>query len=160
MNDEPDSKQDALPGFQFRGPFLGAAVLCEKVLNERDGVISVIRIVDRITLTAQGGTLHEMPPGIVNLNLFLMFKSGDARGAYQVSVRTISPSGPVISTAQFPLLMEGEDRGAALVAQIALEVREEGIYWFDVLLEENLVTRIPLRIIWQRIQISPNRPKS
>jgi hypothetical protein len=149
-----------LPGTRFRGPYLGAAVLCEKVLNERDGVLSVIRMIDRITITAHGDAVREMPAGIVNLNLYVMFKSGDARGAYQIGVRTVSPSGPVVSTVQFPMLMEGEDRGAALVAQITLEVREEGVYWFEVLLEDTLITRVPLRVLWQRMVFSLNRPES
>jgi hypothetical protein len=29
------------------GPYLNAALLCEKVLQERDGVLSIIRIIDR-----------------------------------------------------------------------------------------------------------------
>ncbi len=33
------------------GPYLIAALLCEKVLQEKDGIISVIRMIDRITLT-------------------------------------------------------------------------------------------------------------
>jgi len=33
------------------GPYLIAAVLCEKVLQEKDETVSIIRMVDRITLT-------------------------------------------------------------------------------------------------------------
>jgi hypothetical protein len=158
MTDQPT--QDGLPGLQFRGPYLGVAVLCEKVLHERDGVMSVIRMVDRVTLTSRGHTPAEMPRGILSFMLYLMFKSGDARGTFQIGVRSVNPSGQVISTASFPLLMEGEDRGAALVTQFALEAREEGVYWFDILLEEQVITRVPLRVVYQRIVTSPKPPES
>jgi hypothetical protein len=36
------------------GPYIGAAFLCEKILQEKDGVLSAIRIVDRITHSAVG----------------------------------------------------------------------------------------------------------
>ena len=41
------------------GPYLAAAVLCEKVLQEKDGVLSAIRLVDRFIITASG----TQPPG-------------------------------------------------------------------------------------------------
>jgi len=39
-------------------PYLTAALLCEKVLIEQDGSVSVIRIADRVQLQMQG------PPGV------------------------------------------------------------------------------------------------
>ena len=38
------------------GPYLHAAHFCEKLLTEKDGVLSAIRIIDRITVTASGAT--------------------------------------------------------------------------------------------------------
>ena len=43
---------------EYTGPYLVAALFCEKVLSEKDGVISTMRIVDRITITVSG----EAPP--------------------------------------------------------------------------------------------------
>ena len=37
-----------------QGPYLSAALLCEKVLEEKDGVKSAIRIIDRVTRTVTG----------------------------------------------------------------------------------------------------------
>lgn len=36
------------------GPYLQAALLCERVMEEKDGVLSVIRIIDRLIHTALG----------------------------------------------------------------------------------------------------------
>ena len=35
------------------GPYLAAAFLCEKVLQEKDEAVSIIRIIDRVTLEEQ-----------------------------------------------------------------------------------------------------------
>src|SRR5215203_5961123 len=36
------------------GPYLQMAVICEKVLREEGGPLSLIRVVDRVTQTAEG----------------------------------------------------------------------------------------------------------
>ena len=46
MADEPDLKRN--PAY---GPYLNAAFLCEKILEEKSGVLSAIRIIDRVTYT-------------------------------------------------------------------------------------------------------------
>jgi hypothetical protein len=48
-------------------------------------------------------------------------------------------------------LFEGEDRGVNLILNLNIVVDQEGVYWFNVLLEDQFVTRIPLRIFYQRI---------
>ena len=68
--DEPDPQAPELPGMPLGvgGPYLSVAVLCEKVLREADGVSSIIRIVDRITVSAKGKEAPpDMPPVPVNL---------------------------------------------------------------------------------------------
>ena len=43
-----------------RGPYLAVAVFCEKVLVERDGVTSAIRLVDRVNRSAVGPESPEV----------------------------------------------------------------------------------------------------
>lgn len=43
-----EPEQSGLPGLVSGGPFVAMAVLCERVLREQDGVMSVIRIVDSV----------------------------------------------------------------------------------------------------------------
>ena len=136
------------------GPYLQMAVLCEKVLQEADGVTSIIRIVDRITLSAKDKTAPaDMPAVPINLKAIIGFKSGMARGPYTVKVKPVSPSGVASSTIESPLLLEGEDRGAAMVLDLAFQAKEEGIYWFEVYLLDVLITRMPLRVVYQRLVI-------
>jgi len=60
-----------------QGPFLAAAVICEKILEERDGVKSAIRIVDRVTRTVVGPSPpEEMEPFDWDGALLIKLKSG------------------------------------------------------------------------------------
>ena len=56
---------------------------------------------------------------------------------------------------EHPVLFEGSERGTGLVAPTTLRVDQEGLYWFDVMFEDTMVTRIPLRILYQ--MVAPGR---
>src|SRR5260370_42592485 len=134
------------------GPYLMAALICEKVLQEKDETVSIIRMIDSITLTAQASHSPEsLPPLPVSLCAFISFKAGSARGRHIVKWVTETPSGLKLPEQLLPVLFEGEDRGVNLILGINIVVDQEGVYWFDVLLENVLLTRIPLRILYQRI---------
>ncbi len=134
------------------GPFLSAALLCEKVLHEKDEVISIIRIVDRVAFTVPASHSPEtLPPMPINLHALISFKSGGARGRHTVKLIIETPSGIRLPEQLMSALFEGEDRGVNLILNINMIVDQEGVYWFDVLLEDQLLTRIPLRILYQRI---------
>ncbi len=134
------------------GPYLAAAVLCEKVLQEKDGVVSAIRLVDRFVITASGAQPPgQMPKINLAMTALIIFKSGDARGSRTVAIKPIMPSGRVLPETLLPMFLEGDDRGANLIANIKLEVSEEGLYWFEVSCNDDFVTRVPLRVVYQRV---------
>lgn len=132
---------------EYGGPFLQMAVLCERVLQEKDGVLSLIRIVDRFWVP---GTQREMQPSPIQFTAAILFKSGFAEGKYFIRLRPHTPSGKMLAEQEFPVLFEGADRGVGVVAQMGLIAEEEGLYWIDVLLQETVVTRMPLRVLYQR----------
>jgi hypothetical protein len=131
------------------GPYLIAALLCEKVLQEKNEVISIIRMVDRITLTVPASEALPLLP--LNLTLFLAFKSGSARGSNTIKLSIEPPSGIRLPEQLLPVFFEGEDRGSNLILTLNIVIDQEGVYWFNILLEEKLLTRIPLRVIYQRV---------
>lgn len=134
------------------GPYLVAALLCEKVLQEKDETISVIRIIDRITLTVSAlGSPETIPSTTINLSALISLKSGSAKGRGTVKLRVETPSGLKLPDQLLPVLFEGDDRGVNLIIAFNMVIDQEGVYWFDILLDEQLFTRIPLRILYQRI---------
>ena len=141
------------PEQDWGGPYLQAAFFCERLLQESDGVISAIRIVDRVTVEVNGETQDAaLPPMAINLTLFVAFKTGEARGTHDLTVVMDSPSGPLPGQrfTQTLLFEGGEDRGDTVIMPIALSVDQQGLYWFSVYLGDRLVTRIPLRVVVSR----------
>ena len=132
------------------GPYLSAAILCEKVLVEQDSVKSAIRIIDRINRSAVGQQPpSEMAPFEYELVLLLRFKSGRARGVHAVKIQTAKPSGELTPEVINNVLFEGEeDRGIDIVAHIVFKFDETGIYWIHIYLNDTHITQIPLRVTY------------
>ncbi len=132
------------------GPYLSAAIICEKVLEERDGVKSVVRIIDRVIRQALGPSPpQEMEPFDYEMTLLLKFKSGRARGTYTVEIQLVKPSGESPTPMTNTILFEGEDdRGIDIVANTKIKFDQTGIYWFNIVLNGIRLTRIPFRVIY------------
>ncbi len=138
------------------GPYVQAAAICERVLQEKDGVLSLIRLVDRFTITAAGvAPPNEMPPSNVSVNIVIMLKSGFVRARHTLKIAPVTPSEKALPEFSTGVLFEGDDRGVNVIFNATVLAREEGLYWFDVLLEDQLLTRIPLRIVYQRVSPGP-----
>ena len=134
-------------------PLVQVACVCQAGLQETNGLFSVVRILDRLPL--QGPT-EEMPPQPLNmLSLVVILKSGEMSGKYTLTVTPQTPSGKRLPPLQMPALFERDERGVILCVPLMLVATEEGLYWFDVTIEQDVLTRIPLRVMYQRIQPIP-----
>jgi hypothetical protein len=132
------------------GPHLAVAVVCEKPLQEQDGVLSIIRIIDRVIVSASGPDVPDtMPPTQLSFFMVVTLKSGAARGRHTLRLRPEDPSGAQLNALEVPIHFEGEERGANVVVQFNLNAELEGLYWIDVLFGEDVMTRIPLRVVYQ-----------
>lgn len=135
------------------GPFVQIATVCAAPLQEANGSLSLIRIMDRIPL--QGFTDEMKPQPLQQLFLVIILKSGGTKGKYHMKVVPETPSGKRLEGPVMSILFEGEERGVAAVIPVPLVAEEEGLYWFDVLIEQQLLTRVPLRVMYQKIQPIP-----
>lgn len=136
------------------GPFLQMAVFCERVLEEKDGVLSAIRIIDRVTYRAVvPRPSEEMPPFPLNVVALISLKGGRALGRHTLTLRATAPYGTAgrqLPDFSVPVLFEGgEDRGVNVILNVAMQVTHEGVYWFDVKLDDALLTRMPLRVVYE-----------
>jgi len=133
------------------GPHLVTAVICEKVLEEKSGVKTAVRIVDRFTqtMTTTGPSIDTIPPMTRQLALLLRFKKGEAGDKHELKLDMINPDGTCASSMSQTLVFEGgPDRGIDLVSNLDLRFERDGVYWIDVYLDEIRVTRIPMRTIF------------
>jgi hypothetical protein len=92
-------------------PYLTAALFCEKILQEVDGSVSVIRIADRVQLKA---SIQGMSPEAVKeLNLLatlhgiICLKSGDVVGDFTINIAPTSPSGKKLPVAKAEVTLNG-----------------------------------------------------
>ncbi len=91
------------------GPFLQAAFICEKVLQEADGVVSAIRIIDRFFIGPGPGqqAAAAMPAVVMSHTLFVTFKSGSAPRSVQRQAGLPRPTRPKVAGS----LSTGPSRG-------------------------------------------------
>lgn len=129
------------------GPYLQSALVCERVLQENDGVLSIIRVIDRVTFIV--GPDGELVAPEHPVFFVITFKAGAARGTYSIEIRVEKPSGERSAILNAPVHFEGEERGANIVIGAAFAPDQAGLYWYEVLFEGERVTRMPLRAVYQ-----------
>ena len=133
------------------GPYLKAALFCSDAIEGKDGVLSLIRIIDRMTVAAAGPQPpQEMPTVSRVLKLVLMFISGRTKGTQNVEIKSEGPDGKTEVVWGGTVFFEGEDRGANLIIDMNIDFQREGLYWFDIYFEGTRITRVPFRVIYQR----------
>jgi hypothetical protein len=140
----------------YSGPHVTMVVLCERVLQEQDGVLSVIRIIDQMTQTATGPDApDQMPPFLLDtLTMVITVKSDQARGRHAIKLRPEAPGGIQLPPMEQAITLQSGATGVNLIIPLVLPISQEGVYWFDILLagreghEDRLLTRVPLEVIY------------
>ena len=127
-------------------PFVALACICEKALQEKDGVLSLIRVID--TVNVRPGTPAGIKPAIEYVAV-ISLKSGDIFGSFdklQIAMR--APNGKVkrISKHTIPTMFNGGAHGVNVQIKLTIVVEEFGLFWFDVVWGDEVLTSIPLDV--------------
>lgn len=140
-------------------PQLQIATFCQSALQEINGSLSIIRLIDRHMIQ---GSQREMLPTNIETTLVIVMKSGFMRGKAMIGVQGNTPSGKQMPMIQLPVLFEGEDRGVGLIMPMNIAIDEEGLYWFDISVDGERFTRVALRVLYQQqtLQLSLAPPPS
>lgn len=134
------------------GPYIQAASFCDGVIEDKHGVLSLIRLVDTLISMAQGSDVpSEMPPVQWAGKLVIMLKAGRATGRHELAITPELPSGETKDPLKYSVQMIGEERGQNLVVNFAHTFTMEGLYWFRVDFDGNFLTRIPFRVQYNRV---------
>jgi hypothetical protein len=146
------------------GPHLSAAFLCERILQERDGVPSFIRVVDRFLVPVIGKLppgIQQMQPPVLQVILVISLKAGSlGAGKYNIRIKLNKPDGSEMQDNTHSVFFNGSDDNGVLLGSPTLIVApDEGLYWFDVYFEDALMTRIPMRVIHQQVALPPQFPQ-
>jgi hypothetical protein len=130
------------------GPYVALAIFCENALQEADGVLSAVRIVDTFTVSDPASLPAGVRP-LLPLTALVGFRSGNAKGNRKLRLVGNAPSGHKSNGFEQPVTFEDEGSGVNFKVNLTLEVQGEGLYWFDVMLDDEFMTRMPLRIVYQ-----------
>jgi hypothetical protein len=135
------------------GPYVGLAAFCERVLVEKDEVISLVRVIDRITAVRPASVFgDQMPPVTHPLWMVISLRPDRARGRHPIKVEVEKPSTERVQIFDGSVLFEAEDRSVNVLLNVGgLAFELEGLYWFDVSLGTELLSRVPLRINYQPV---------
>ena len=131
-------------------PYVSAALLCEKILQESNGSLSVIRIADRVEV--ETNIPFDQKPAI-QMNALISIKSGPLIGDFTLKIVALNPKGESKGIFSTPVKLLGNDQGNNLILNLALGVEHEGLHWFDVFLDDELLSRIPLMVVRKQLQI-------
>ena len=132
------------------GPYVSAACFAENVLQESDGVHSLIRIVDRLNIAVKTKGRTQKPLKIMkSLILYVSLKCGGERGSHELEIVPIKPGGERLPSKGNPIHFEGpEYRGINIIVKMSIEIDGEGTWWFEILHRKQLLTRVPLDVIY------------
>lgn len=137
-------------------PYLTAALLCERVLQEKDGTLSAFRIVDQIEFELQTDTPEikklDIKPAL-QLNILIAIKAGPAKGRVTLNIDSTRPSGMRKHLIEFPLELKGGEEGANFIINLVQGTDEEGLHWFEVKIDDTLLTKIPLMLVRKPTQL-------
>ncbi|MDP9265283.1 MAG: hypothetical protein M3O91_04075 [Chloroflexota bacterium] len=116
-------------------------------MEEKDGTLSAFRIVDQIKAelppdVPSGATL-ELP---VELSLLIAIRGGEAGRTHEIGLELHTPDGEQKRLRGAQVTMGGASPGANLNTRLRVLLSKTGRYWFDVLIDGDLVTRVPLMV--------------
>jgi len=131
-------------------PFLTAALLCERVLQEKDGTLTAVRIVDKMGYSLQG-----LPEGLnlkpsLPVACLISLKSGPVSGTHKIKLFVERPNGErkEVFTRDFEFL--GNELGQNIIMNLVIGAEQEGVHWFELAFDEEVLTRFPFTI--ERLQ--------
>ena len=142
------------------GPYIAVACFAEKVLRETDNIHSLIRIIDRIkiAITTQG-EMKNLPKIQQPLMLYISIKCGGERGSHNLEIVPIKPGGERLPSKSHPVHFEGpEYKGVNIIVKMVIEINSEGTWWFEVFHRKQLLTKVPLDVIFQVQTKQPAAP--
>jgi hypothetical protein len=128
-------------------PLVQAACICENVLLDKDGVASLIRIIDQISV--------EIPEGIPKamrlqagfpIQIFVRIGSGDLIENGTLSIHGVRPDGTRHGKIEAKVELKGAQHGTQVRSGFTVVDPQRGIYWFEVYWNNDLLTKMPLEV--------------
>jgi hypothetical protein len=154
------------PAKRTDGPYLAAAFFCESIIEDkRDGALTAVRMVDTISLQLPHDTPEDFPSETTRLPVpvagVLSFKSGGSPGDHMIRLIAQSPSGKSETVLEQNVALDSQPQGGVNIRlNQVIQVKQGGLFWLHVFLDEEQVTSMPLMITVLRLDSPSNQPPS
>jgi hypothetical protein len=137
-------------------PLVLAALICEQVLEERDGVLSATRIIDRLLVSRPVSREVAGVQQSVFFSYLAVLKRGSATFAtreHEARLRVRFPSNQSQELTHDPIRVvwpegDAEDAGINLRVRVRISLPDDGLYWIDLRFDGHLVASTPLRVLF------------
>jgi len=124
----------------YKRPYVSMAAVCEKILDEKDGVISLIRIVDNFNVTSNSEQRMA-----VNVRGVVQFRGGPE--TFPVELTCHAPDGAVVAKATSVVPLDGRELSAHhLVFDIPVLISGDGTYVIKVHRDQELLRQLPFHL--------------
>jgi hypothetical protein len=142
-------RRRARPGAD--GPWVQAAAFCDVVIRGEDGVLSLIRLVDQVTVSSPPAELPAVVQAGFRTHLVIALKSGGFVGQASIRIRHVPPVGETREFASTAVAFQGGNKGVNLSIDFGLKVTDEtfGLHLFEVYADQLLLTKVPLLVLRQ-----------
>jgi len=131
-------------------PYLKLGAICERVLQEKDGVLSLIRIVDKFTITITGKEPpDQLPHGVKLLTIIMGWVGG--LGNHEAAFNIVSPGGETQRSPQsWSFTLDAINLGHNIIVMLPVRIAKEGVYWIEFILNDQVKSRIPFQVLYER----------
>jgi hypothetical protein len=130
-------------------PFIGAAFVCERIIREKDDVLTAMRIVDTFYVDVENlQNLAKDTTPVAQLTALISVRAGSALGDSEIRVSLRRPDGSVRAIDQgFPVSLSAPESGANVIVTMGVAANVLGLHWIDVLWNGQPLTSIPFRLL-------------
>jgi len=135
------------------GPFIAAAVLCNNVTEDSDGVLSAIGIVDQINMGIRPDAPPDVPsqakPLTVSLFALIIIRKGNApTGKHRLKLVIEQPDGKTEPVVDQDIEMPEHPQGVVSTRiRLGMKMHIPGVHWIDVKLDRRRLTRMALNLV-------------
>jgi hypothetical protein len=123
------------------GPFIQIATFCRDVVEQADGGVTLVGVLDAVELEPDDEGRH-----VAAMLAFISVRAGAMAGKHRIRIQPDRP-GLLFPDGDLSAFFDGGLSGLEAQVEVVFVAVEQGLYWFEVLLDDELLlTKIPLQI--------------
>lgn len=130
-------------------PYVVAATFCDRVIEGKDNVLTLVRLVDQMTISPRLPRSGPMPVIPIHATLALCLKSSGDPRTYTISIVMTMPDGREAHLADLDAKLGDPGSGTNIVVNIELATGKQGLHQFGIFADGTLLTRVPLTLTFE-----------